>query len=84
MQVKPRSYPHPVLSHFGDDIVDSIFMPVVKVKGIANAYEFEAIFKTNNADLLALIVQGKAQFARCMSSAIRPVIEKSSPGRRRP
>jgi hypothetical protein len=63
MQVKPRSYPHPVLSHFGDDIVGSIFQPVVKVKGIANAYEFEAIFKTNNTDLLTLVDQKKAQFA---------------------
>jgi hypothetical protein len=63
MQVKPRSYPHPVLSHFSDDLKGSIFQPVVKVKGIANAYVFEAIFKTNNTDLLRLIDQKKAQYA---------------------
>lgn len=63
MQVKPRAYPYPVLSHFGDDIVDSVFMPVVTVKGTKNAYIFNAIFKTNNADLLSLIDQQKARYA---------------------
>jgi hypothetical protein len=64
MQVKPRSYPHPVLaSDFGTDIVDSIFQPVVEVKGSANAYEFKTTFKTNNEDLQALVQQKKAQYA---------------------
>ena len=63
MQIKPRSYPHPVLSHFGDDILNSVFMPVVKVKGAKNAYVFEAVFKTNNEDLLQMVEQKKAQYA---------------------
>jgi hypothetical protein len=63
MQIKPRAYPHPVLSHFGDDIVNSLFQPVVTVKGTKNAYMFEAVFKTNNADLLTLVSQKKAQYA---------------------
>ncbi len=63
MQIKPRAYPHPVLSHFGDDILNSVFMPVVTVKGAKNAYVFNAVFKTNNADLLNLVEQKKAQYA---------------------
>src|SRR3954452_9823142 len=63
MQIKPRSYPHPVLSHFGDDILATVFMPVVPVKGAKNAYVFDAIFKTNNEDLLSLVEQKKAQYA---------------------
>jgi hypothetical protein len=63
MQIKPRSYPHPVLTHFSDDIVNSIFMPVVEVKGNKNAYVFDAVFKTNNADLLQLIEKKKARYA---------------------
>lgn len=63
MQIKPRSYPHPVLSHFGDDIQDSLFQPAVSVKGAKNAYVFDAVFKTNNADLLTLVEQKKAVYA---------------------
>jgi len=63
MQIKPRSYPYPVLAHFGDDILNSVFMPVVTVKGAKNAYVFDAVFKTNNADLLTLVEQKKAQYA---------------------
>jgi hypothetical protein len=63
MQIKPRSYPHPVLTHFSDDIINSVFMPVVTVKSNKNAYVFNAVFKTNNTDLLQLIAQKKARYA---------------------
>ena len=63
MQIKPRSYPHPVLAHFTDDIVDSVFQPVVTVKPNKNAYVFDAVFKTNNAGLLKLVEQDDARYA---------------------
>src|ERR1035437_10145644 len=81
MQIRPRSYPHPVLSHFGDDILNSVFMPVVSVKGAKNAYVFEAVFKTNNADLLNLIEQNKAQYAvhvECNQTRYRNIFKGSS------
>jgi hypothetical protein len=81
MQIKPRSYPHPVLAHFGDDIVNSTFMPVVTVKANKNAYSFEAIFKTNNADLLQLIAQKKARYAvhiECPQTRYRNVFKSDS------
>ena len=76
MQIKPRSYPHPVLSHFGDDIVNSVFQPVVTVKGNKNAYAFDSVFKTNNADLITLIEQKKARYAvhiECLQTRYRSI-----------
>lgn len=76
MQIKPRSYPHPVLSPFGDDVINSVFQPVVTVKGNKNAYAFDAVFKTNNTDLIALIQQKKARFAvhiECLQTRYRNI-----------
>jgi hypothetical protein len=81
MQIKPRSYPHPVLTHFSDDIVNSIFMPVVEVKGNKNAYVFDAVFKTNNADLLQLIEQKKARYAvhiECTQTRYRNIFKSDT------
>lgn len=81
MQIKPRSYPHPVLAHFSDDIVNSIFMPVVEVKGNKNAYVFDAVFKTNNADLLQLIEQKKARYAvhiECTQTRYRNIFKSAT------
>src|SRR5262245_1990819 len=77
MQIKPRSYPHPVLAHFSDDIVNSVFQPVVTVTGNKNAYSFDAIFKTNNADLLELIKGKKARYAvhvECTQTRYRNIL----------
>src|SRR5215467_8753578 len=63
MQINPRSYPHPVLTHFGDDIVNSVFQGVVSGRGTKHAYIFNAEFKTNNADLVTLVEQKKAFYA---------------------
>jgi len=81
MQIKPRSYPHPVLAHFGDDIVNSAFMPVVTVKANKNAYSFDAIFKTNNTDLLKLIAQKEARYAvhvECPQTRYRNIFKSES------
>lgn len=81
MQIRPRSYPHPVLAHFSDDIVNSVFQPVVTVKGNKNAYAFDAIFKTNNTDLLDLIAQEKAQYAvhvECTQTRYRDVFKSKT------
>lgn len=80
MQVKPRSYPHPVLAHFSNDIVGSVFQPVVTVKISKNTYVFEAVFKTNNADLLTLIAQKKARYAvhlECPQTRYRNIFTSS-------
>ena len=81
MQIKPRSYPHPVLTYFGDDIVNSVFMPVVEVRANKNAYVFDANFKTNNVDLLQLIAQKKARYAvhvECTQTRYRNIFQSDS------
>lgn len=81
MQIKPRSYPHPVLAHFTDDIINSVFQPVVTVKGQKNAYVFDAVFKTNNADLLELIAQTKATYAvhvECTQTRYRDIFRSAN------
>jgi hypothetical protein len=78
MRIRPRSYPHPVLTHFSDDIVNSVFMPVVTVRANKNAYVFDAVFKTNNADLLTLIGNKKARYAvhvECAQTRYRNVFK---------
>ncbi len=78
MQIKPRSYPYPVLSHFGDDLVKSQFQPVVEVEGMKNVYAFKARFKTNNADLLSLVAKKSAQYAvhvECAQTRYRNVFK---------
>jgi hypothetical protein len=63
MQIKPRSYPHPVLSYFSDDIIGSQFQVTVAVAGTKTAYVFDITAKTSNRDLAKLIESGKAQYA---------------------
>lgn len=80
MLVKPRAYPHPVLSHFGDDIVGSLFQATVVVKGTQTSYQFDIAAKTSNADLKALLKDGQAQIAihvECASTRYRSVFLSS-------
>lgn len=63
MQLRPRSYPHPVLSYFSDDIVGCEFQSTVAVKGTRTSYAVDVTFKTSSLDLAKLIEAGKAQYA---------------------
>ncbi len=63
MQVRVRSYPHPVLAYFNDDIVGSQFQSTVAVRGTKTAYVFDITMKTSNQDLADMIEAGKAQYA---------------------
>ncbi len=81
MEINPRAYPHPVLSHFGDDITDFVFQGVVEAKTSKSSYVFNATFKTNNDDLVALVDQKKAEYAvhvECNSSRYRNILSSNS------
>lgn len=78
MQIKPRSYPHPVLSHFGDDIVGSVFQPTVTVKGTKTSYLFSAVFRTSNGDLRSLVEDKSAEYAlhvECAATRYRSIFK---------
>ena len=81
MEISSRAYPHPVLSHFGDDITDSVFQGVVEGKTSKTSYVFNATFKTNNGDLLALVDQKKAEYAvhvECNSTRFRKIFTSNT------
>ena len=81
MEINQRAYPHPVLSHFGDDITDSVFQGVVEAKTSKSSYVFNATFKTNNDDLVALVDQKKAEYAvhvECNSTRYRNIFSSNS------
>lgn len=63
MKIKPRQYPHPVLSDFSDDIVGAQFQSTVTVKGTKTAYAFDVSVKTSDRDIAKLMDSGDAQYA---------------------
>jgi hypothetical protein len=80
MQIKARSYPHPVLSYFGDDIVDSAFQPMIRVKPSKTSYTFDVAFKTSNKDLVAALSKKSAQNAvhvECATTRYRNLFSSS-------
>ena len=74
MQIKYRQFPHPVLSHFSDDLVKCQFQMPITVNTTANSYIFQASAKTSSSDLVELIKNKKAFFAvhiECSSTRYR-------------
>jgi hypothetical protein len=80
MQIKARSYPHPVLSYFGDDIVGSAFQPMIRIKPSKTSYTFEVAFKTSNKDLVAALNGKSAQnsvHVECATTRYRNLFSSS-------
>lgn len=76
MQIKPRAYPHPVLSSFSDDIVGSTIQSTIVVRGTKSAYTFDVTVKTSNRDLQKLISERAAQYAvhvECATTRYRSI-----------
>src|SRR2546422_794267 len=74
MLVRPRLYPHPVLSPFGDDITGAAFQSTIVVSGTKTAYVIKVTARTSNKDLRDLIAAGKACYAvhlECSSTRYR-------------
>lgn len=63
MLVRPRSYPHPVLSHFGDDVLDSAFQCTVAVQGTQTSYAAKVTARTSNKGIQDLVRAGRAEYA---------------------
>ena len=70
MLIKPRSYPHPVLSEFSDDIVGSAFQSTVAVAGSKTDYLVSVTARTSNSDLATYVATGKARYAVHLECAI--------------
>ena len=63
MFIKPRQFPHPVLSDFSDDLVGCDFQASLLPSVTSSTYNFNASFITSCSDLQSLIAAGKGCYA---------------------
>lgn len=63
MQISPRQFPHPVLSHFSDDLTDCEYQCTVKVASTSATYDFYVTAVTSSPDLKKLLDASKASHA---------------------
>ncbi|WP_379163226.1 hypothetical protein [Paenibacillus sp. sgz5001063] len=76
MQINFRQYPHPVLSYFADDVIESDFQASLKSSKTQNTYIFEAYCVTSCDGINQLIAEKKARFAfhfECSTTRFRKV-----------
>ncbi|MFB5762930.1 hypothetical protein [Paenibacillus medicaginis] len=76
MQISLRQYPHPVLSYYSDDFVDSDFQASLKNSKTHSSYIFDSYCVTSSEGINRLIEQRKAKFAfhfECQSTRYRKV-----------
>lgn len=77
MKINERLYPHPVQSHFSDDLTDCIFQVTPKIHAGKNSYRFHVMARTSSADLRALVTDGKAAYGihvECAATRYRRLI----------
>jgi len=80
MQVNFRSFPHPVLSPFSDDILNSAFQCATKADREGQDVKFEVLARVSNEELARLIDAGSAKYAihvECPSTRYRRLIKFS-------
>ena len=63
MKITYRSYPHPVLSHFSDDLIECAFQATVTVDTTRTFYKLQIATVLSNRDLKQLINSGQAEYA---------------------
>lgn len=63
MQIRYRNFPHPVLSHFSDDYVESGFQTSIQVTSSAQKYQLSARHTLGNNGLKELVARGDALYA---------------------
>ena len=61
MQINYRSFPHPVLSHFDDDILHCAFQTNLKVSATKSSYILNIKNALSNKDLKELIESEQAK-----------------------
>lgn len=77
MKINERLYPHPVQSHFSDDIINCQFQSTPRIDTGKNIYKFSVVARTSSADLQKLIQAHKAAYAlhiECATTRFRKLI----------
>lgn len=76
MKISYRSYPHPVLAYFSDDLVRCAFQATVMFDQTINLYRLSITGVLSNAELKSMIENGLAAFAvhvECSSTRYRRI-----------
>ncbi|MED5018457.1 hypothetical protein P9847_14200 [Paenibacillus chibensis] len=76
MQISSRQYPHPVLSYYSDDFINSDFQVSLKNTKTQNSYVFDASCITSSDGINQLIKEHKAKFAfhfECQTTRYRKI-----------
>lgn len=80
MRISFRSYPHPVLSYFSDDLIQCAFQATVKVETASTLYRVKVGAELSSRDLRQLIALGKAAYAlhvECSATRYRRIATSS-------
>lgn len=82
MKITYRSYPHPVLSHFSDDLIRCAFQATVTVDTARTLYKLRIETVLSNRDLKHLIDSGQAEYAlhiECGATRYRRLVTSAEP-----
>lgn len=82
MQINYRQYPHPVLSYFADDVIDSDFQASLKSTKTQNTYIFDAQCITSCDGISRIIEEKRACYAfhfECSTTRFRKLFKSFDP-----
>lgn len=82
MKISYRSYPHPVLSYFSDDLVKCAFQATVRVDTSQSFFRLHVMCQLSSRDIRALVESGKAAYAlhiECGATRYRRISLSSDP-----
>lgn len=77
MKINERLYPHPVQSHFSDDLINCLFQSTPKIDTGKNIYKLSVMARTSSSDLQDLIQKKQAAYAlhvECSTTRYRKLI----------
>lgn len=82
MKISYRSYPHPVLSYFSDDLVRCAFQATVTVDTSQSYFRLHVTCQLSSRDILVLIESGRAAYAlhvECSATRYRRISLSDAP-----
>ncbi len=82
MKISYRSYPHPVLSYFSDDLIKCAFQATVSVDTTQSYFRVHVMCQLSSRDIRALIDSEKAVYAlhiECSATRYRRISLSSDP-----
>jgi hypothetical protein len=78
MQISSRSFPHPVLTPFSDDLIECDFQCALSTETTAKEYKLVALIKVSNRVMQKLVQNGQGVFAlhiECPATRYRTMLK---------